>query len=509
MFRTRLTLLKEMASHYLRLGEENAFTLLSAYPSDELPTMVNQCLEVFLSQVTTNQTHEIKANTFTMLPDPPVSATIRPEDLLLSYSLQRQLFLDFLAPYTSDVALVIELVREMESFYRVLEQRAEPATHAPPLAPPHPLSQKEYYLTLLDNFPSLIWRSDTNTACNYFNNAWLEFTGRSFEQELGNGWLEGIHPDDRSRCLDTYLKAFAAHQPFEIEYRLRRHDSVYRWIVNFGKPISDSDGEFSGYLSACFDIQEHKDAEQEIRIKNDELGVALEELKSTEEQLIETNTELLRTLAQLRKTQKELTRANEALEQRVAYRTALLEEQRAALHNLFMQVPALIGILRGREGRVELFNPTFQKLWGNRPVMGKIMREAWPEMETQGYFEFVESVYDTGIPVIRYEYPGYIDRHNQGEVELAYFDFIYAPYLDLEGKVDGVIIYGIEVTAHVQSRQALKNINEELKVKNEELIRINTDLDSFIYAASHDLKSPIVNIEGATNGPYPYPGREI
>ncbi len=104
--------------------------------------------------------------------------------------------------------------------------------------------------------------------CNYFNSVWLEFTGRSLEEEMGNGWAEGVHPDDFQRCLDIYVGAFDRQEPFSMEYRLRRHDGIYRWIIDEGCPRYDSRGEFLGYIGHCLDIDGRKRAEAEnIRLE--------------------------------------------------------------------------------------------------------------------------------------------------------------------------------------------------------------------------------------------------
>jgi PAS domain S-box-containing protein len=130
-------------------------------------------------------------------------------------------------------------------------------------------------------------------------------------------------------------------------------------------------------------------------------------------------------------------------------------DQKAWLENLFAQVPALIGILKGKEGVVTLFNAAFHRLWGQREVQGKSMREAFPELAGQGYFEFVEQVYETEVAVVQKEYPGLIDRHNNGRLQQAYFDFIYAPYYTPEGDKEGILIYGVDVTDQVEARQVL------------------------------------------------------
>jgi PAS domain S-box-containing protein len=122
-------------------------------------------------------------------------------------------------------------------------------------------SEKQFRL-LADATPVLIWRSGVNKLCTYFNRNWLEFTGRILEQELGNGWAEGVHPDDYERCLQIYNEAFDRRELFEMEYRLRRADGEYRWILDRGVPFFASDEAFAGYLGGCIDITERKRAEE-------------------------------------------------------------------------------------------------------------------------------------------------------------------------------------------------------------------------------------------------------
>ncbi|WP_435626408.1 PAS domain S-box protein [Candidatus Ferrigenium straubiae] len=126
---------------------------------------------------------------------------------------------------------------------------------------------EQNYRTLADSAPALIWASGTDHLCNYFNRPWLEFTGRTLGQELGNGWTEGVHPDDIQHCLDVYLSAFERREPFSMEYRMRRHDGEYRWMRDDGCPRYDSDGNFIGYLGYLMDVTERRLAEQELRLR--------------------------------------------------------------------------------------------------------------------------------------------------------------------------------------------------------------------------------------------------
>ena len=125
------------------------------------------------------------------------------------------------------------------------------------------LESEARFQVMADTAPVLIWMTGTDGLCNYFNRPWLEFTGRSMEQEVGTGWLEGVHPDDVQGCSDGFLPAFHARKPFRMEYRLRRADGEYRWVIESGIPRYTLDGEFAGYIGSNIDITDLKRADQE------------------------------------------------------------------------------------------------------------------------------------------------------------------------------------------------------------------------------------------------------
>jgi diguanylate cyclase (GGDEF)-like protein/PAS domain S-box-containing protein len=100
--------------------------------------------------------------------------------------------------------------------------------------------------------------------CNYFNKSWLAFTGRTMEQEVGEGWAEGVHPDDYKDALRIYTDAFEKREPFEMEYRLKRSDGQYRWIHDFGRPFYGLKDEFMGYIGSCYDITQSKEYTEKI-----------------------------------------------------------------------------------------------------------------------------------------------------------------------------------------------------------------------------------------------------
>ena len=123
---------------------------------------------------------------------------------------------------------------------------------------------EERFRLVANTAPVMIWVSGTDRMCNYFNKPWLSFTGRSLEQELGNGWADGVHPEDLASCFKTYNEAFDKREAFEMQYRLRRYDGEYRWALDNGVPRFNQDGSFAGYIGSCLDITERILAEQNL-----------------------------------------------------------------------------------------------------------------------------------------------------------------------------------------------------------------------------------------------------
>jgi diguanylate cyclase (GGDEF)-like protein/PAS domain S-box-containing protein len=124
---------------------------------------------------------------------------------------------------------------------------------------------EQLYRDVVNNGQALIWLSGLDKGCYYFNQPWLRFTGRTLKQEFGNGWTEGVHPEDFERCLSIYVTAFDKRERFSMAYRLRRHDGVYRWIIDDGAPRFDSQQTFIGYVGHCLDITAQKEVEDQVR----------------------------------------------------------------------------------------------------------------------------------------------------------------------------------------------------------------------------------------------------
>jgi len=142
-------------------------------------------------------------------------------------------------------------------------------------ASPHFDNDRPFRL-VADRLPLLVWISGTDKRCTYFNKPWLDFTGRPLEAEIGDGWADGVYAADLPNCLDTYTSAFDRREPFMMEYRLRRHDGEYRWVLDNAAPLFDTDGSFAGYIGACFDVTEFRRTETERNLANDRLRLAME-----------------------------------------------------------------------------------------------------------------------------------------------------------------------------------------------------------------------------------------
>ena len=170
---------------------------------------------------------------------------------------------------TDSGALIVSIVQDITERRRVEEalKQAEATRHE---------TEKRFRL-LANTAPVMIWMSGIDKLCTYVNQRWLEFTGRPLEAELGNGWAESVHPDDLNRFLDTYARSFDRREPFQMEYRLRRHDGEYRWIVESGVPRFNTEGLFTGYIGSAIDVTEHKLAVEALSTVSRKLIQAQEE----------------------------------------------------------------------------------------------------------------------------------------------------------------------------------------------------------------------------------------
>ncbi|RZK59035.1 MAG: PAS domain S-box protein, partial [Hymenobacter sp.] len=306
--------------------------------------------------------------------------------------------------------------------------------------------------------------------------------GYTPEQVIGRPLVEGV-PELRGQGFDDLLRqVLTTRVPVtgtETPATMRRAGQLKTTYYNFVyQPLYSAEGEVLGVIDVATEVTEQVEARRQV------------------EQL------------------------NQELESRVLERTRQLSEQQALLRQILGQVPASIATLSGPEHRFSFFNELYQSLSSNRTELGLTAAEVLPEVVAQGFIDLLDRVYLTGEPFVGTDMAAELYDTQLGHNRRYYIDFIYQPLFDGQRRVQGILAFILDVTDRVLARQQaeesqvrvqelneeLAGINEELRATNEELhtsnsrlVRTNTDLDTFVYTASHDLKAPINNIEGLLN----------
>jgi PAS domain S-box-containing protein len=273
-------------------------------------------------------------------------------------------------------------------------------------------------LFVLDSLPVLIWTATADGQRDYFNPRWLTFTGRNMSQELGEQWMTGLHPDDRDRVRTHWRQCVDSGSPYQIEYRLRRADGQYRWILARAVPRRDANGQINLWIGGAIDIHEQKLMVEEL-------------LESNEQQA--------------------------ALSEQAYHNYQLAQQQRQTLYGLLMQAPAYVSITRGPEHRYEFANEQFMTLLGGAQVVDHTVAEVLPEVEAQGLLAILDHVYQSGEIYRAHERLVQLKR-GDGQLHDAYFSFIYQRF-DEGGQAAGITMYGYEVTELINIRRALAELS--------------------------------------------------
>lgn len=280
------------------------------------------------------------------------------------------------------------------------------------------VESEKRFRAVADNAPVMIWMSGTDKRCYFLNAGWLRFTGRSMEQELGEGWIEGIHPDDAARCQGAYEEAFDKRNEFYIEYRLRRHDGAYRWVADKGIPRFSPEGVFLGYIGSCQDIHEKVEAQSEL-----------------EKQVAE------RTL--------ELTRRNKELQQ-----------QKDFVDTIFDSSVDVIAVF-DNEQRFISVNKRYEEAYRVKAdeVIGKRMTDVFPQAAGLPMHKGLEKA-------LRGEYV--YEPIYKSAVNNRYTELFCVPLKDVE-HVYAAMVIAHDVTEMLMSSESLYEMNQQLEKRNTEL----------------------------------------
>ena len=289
---------------------------------------------------------------------------------------------------------------------------------------------------LADSVPNQVWTAAPDGKLDYVNARVLEYFGREYDDMLGQGWQNVIHPDDIPSVLETWSRSLATGEPYEVEFRLRRADGEYHWHIGRARPERDAQGRIIKWFGSNTDVQDLRAAE-------------------------------------------------EARDRALAD----AEAERQQLYDVFMQVPAAITILEGPEHIFTVVNPRYARLAGYRKLVGRPIRDAMPELASQGYFEILDRVYQSGVPYSANEARVQLDRDRDGVAEDVYVNFVYQPLKRAQDEVFGIMVHAVDVTANVKAR-------EEIAMARAEADRANRAKAEFLAAMSHDLRTPLNAIGG-------------
>lgn len=304
---------------------------------------------------------------------------------------------------------------------------------------------EEQFRIMADSAPVLIWISGVDKLCYFFNAGWLRFTGRTLEEECGNGWAEGVHPEDLERCLEIYTTAFDARQDFKMEYRLRRYDGVYRWLVDTGVPRYSANGAFADYIGSCMDIDELLESEW---AKQESVSARLKREQA----------------------------AKEELEANVKTRVAQLSASEERFKNLVQQAPVAIAVLHSRALVIESANEKMLEIWGKtREVIGTTLADALPEIRDQPFLDILDRVYTSGEPFYGNEVLAKLEH--RGALQNLYVNFVYQPFINQTGQATDIIVVASEVTEQVAARQVVERALEQVRLSKEAASLGTFDMD--------------------------------
>jgi two-component system NtrC family sensor kinase len=319
----------------------------------------------------------------------------------------------------------------------------------------------EHFRVLADLAPIMIWLSGPEKRYTFVNRAWRRFTGWTYDGDPGGEWAKAVHPDDLKASRETFQEAFEKREPFRMEYRLRRREGDYRWVLDKGSPRFSPDGAFAGFIGFCIDISAHKSLEKRLQ----DLNLSLEQrVFERTESLLKINTALKKEIAERKKIEQELHTSREAL-----------EKQHRELNRVFLQVEVAkkewestmdcikdtMVVLMDAQGRVRRCNSAFTEMTA-RPytdLMGRDVQEV-----LRGCGLHCGESFSSGEE---------IQQKPNGRW------FVLNTYaLTASGASEGTVLVAHDYTKLKLLTQQLEESNRQLETKSEELEKANAELKS-------------------------------
>lgn len=400
-----------------------------------------------------------------------------------------------------------------------------------------------HFRTLANSGQALIWTSGLDKKCNYFNQPWLDFTGRTIDKELGDGWAEGVHPDDLQQCISTYVTAFDRQEKFSMEYRIRHASGEYRWIQDNGTPRYNSKNEFIGYIGHCLDVSDHKRVEDEIihseaRLRRAELTshsgnwelhidsqivyasegamnvygldnsiidyaqikkIPLNQyrplLDDAMDKLLENNvnydiefkinamdTGVIKDIHSLAIFDKER-RIVFGIIQDITERKSIersLQQSQVRLKTLVQTIPDLVW-LKDKDGVYLTCNNKFERLYGaaESEIIGKTDYDFVEQNQADSFREYDLKAIQAGVPISNEEWITFADNG-----QLSLFDTIKTPMFDLEGDLIGVLGIARDITERKRNEEALKESENKFRTLFEQMSE-GFALHEVIYDSNH------------------------
>lgn len=307
------------------------------------------------------------------------------------------------------------------------------------------IESEHRFRTLIDAAPVMVWMTGPDMQREFFNKAWLNFTGRSMEDELFNDWSNDIHPEDLERYRETRQRAFGVREEYALEYRMKRFDEEYRWISDNGTPRFAADGTFLGYIGGCMDIHDRKNFTIELE----------RQVKERTEELNKSNFEL--------RHQKDFA-------------------------EMILDSAIDIMIVYDRERRFLSFNKAAERIYkiNKDDILGERLDDMFPStIGKQGYNDLMRALSGEAVHNAKYLSP----------VSGLYYEDYILPLKDETGEVYAALLIARDITESIQNEALLLRLNDSLTVKNSELERSNAELASFNHVASHDLQEPLRKIQ--------------